>query len=372
MTTADYVIVGAGSAGCVLANRLTEDPSARVLLIEAGGRDRHPNIKIPAAFANQFHTGPRLGLLDRAGAGGKRPVAVHPARQVARRLGLDERDALRPRAPPRLRPLARTGRAGLGLGRRAAVLPALGGQRPRRLGVPRRRRRDADLRAALAAAARPPAARRLRRGRDPADRRLQRARAGRRVDVPGLPARRPPVERRRRVPAPGDEAPEPRGDHRARRCSASSSTAIGPSASATAARRGDDGGRRRSRGDPRGGRDRLAADPDAVGDRGRRRAAGGRGRAATRAARRRAQPPGPPVPDHALGDLGGADALRRRQAEEPARVAAAPQRAADLDRRPRSSPSSAPGRVCPRPTSSSTWGRSTSRTTARRSSTATR
>jgi choline dehydrogenase-like flavoprotein len=52
----DYVIVGAGSAGCVLANRLTEDPSVRVLLIEAGKRDRHPNIKIPAAFAKQFQT----------------------------------------------------------------------------------------------------------------------------------------------------------------------------------------------------------------------------------------------------------------------------------------------------------------------------
>jgi len=50
----DYVIVGAGSAGCVLAARLSEDPSVDVLLIEAGGSDRHPNVKIPAAFAKQF------------------------------------------------------------------------------------------------------------------------------------------------------------------------------------------------------------------------------------------------------------------------------------------------------------------------------
>jgi choline dehydrogenase-like flavoprotein len=52
----DYVIVGAGSAGCVLANRLSEDPSVRVLLIEAGGKDRSLKIKIPAAFPEQFHT----------------------------------------------------------------------------------------------------------------------------------------------------------------------------------------------------------------------------------------------------------------------------------------------------------------------------
>jgi choline dehydrogenase-like flavoprotein len=52
----DYVIVGAGSAGCVLANRLSEDPAVRVLLLEAGGKDRSLNVKIPAAFPKQFHT----------------------------------------------------------------------------------------------------------------------------------------------------------------------------------------------------------------------------------------------------------------------------------------------------------------------------
>jgi 4-pyridoxate dehydrogenase len=46
-TSYDYVIVGGGSAGCVLANRLSEDGAASVLLIEAGGRDLHPYIHIP-------------------------------------------------------------------------------------------------------------------------------------------------------------------------------------------------------------------------------------------------------------------------------------------------------------------------------------
>ena len=51
MNSFDYVIVGAGSAGCVLANRLTEDPNTTVCLVETGPEDSSPLIHVPALYA---------------------------------------------------------------------------------------------------------------------------------------------------------------------------------------------------------------------------------------------------------------------------------------------------------------------------------
>lgn len=56
MQTHDYIIAGGGTAGCVLANRLTEDPNITVLLLEAGGSDRLREVQAPAAFPKLFKT----------------------------------------------------------------------------------------------------------------------------------------------------------------------------------------------------------------------------------------------------------------------------------------------------------------------------
>jgi choline dehydrogenase len=67
----DYVIVGGGTAGCVLANRLSADPATRVLLLEAGPEDRYLWIHVPIGYGKTmfhpvynwgFHTDPDPGM----------------------------------------------------------------------------------------------------------------------------------------------------------------------------------------------------------------------------------------------------------------------------------------------------------------------
>ena len=108
----DYVIVGAGSAGCVLAARLSEDPRRPVALLEAGAEDTQPEIHIPAAFPALFKSSSDWDLLGEPEPGLDNRRLYLPRGQGARRVQLDQRDDLRPRQPRRLRRLGRGRREG--------------------------------------------------------------------------------------------------------------------------------------------------------------------------------------------------------------------------------------------------------------------
>ena len=63
MENFDYIILGAGSAGCVLANRLSENPNNKILLVEAGGRDTNPWIHIPVGYTRQCIIQKLIGVI---------------------------------------------------------------------------------------------------------------------------------------------------------------------------------------------------------------------------------------------------------------------------------------------------------------------
>ena len=108
----DYIIVGAGSAGCILAERLSASGQYSVLVLEAGGKADSFWFKIPVGFAKTYYNRAATGCTTPSRKPNWRPENLWAARQGARRLRLHQRDDLRARRAARFRRLGGRRQAG--------------------------------------------------------------------------------------------------------------------------------------------------------------------------------------------------------------------------------------------------------------------
>ena len=150
----DYVIVGAGSAGCVLAARLSEDPDVSVLLLEAGGPDTKENIHVPLGYLQLQRTDVDWDYISapEANCGGRR-IALPRGKVLGGSSSINAMVYIRGNH----RDYDEWGVDRLGLGRPLPLLPQGRGQRARRVRVARGRRPAAGLRPALGDARSSPA-----------------------------------------------------------------------------------------------------------------------------------------------------------------------------------------------------------------------